>query len=249
MRRKRFQLGCVRKTKHGRIWVWIGKYYENGRGRSKVLGHCAQMTEGGARARLQELLNPINETAGFGQTLPTDFKEYVTNVFLPQRRKKWKDSSDKTTTERFKAHLIPAFDGRQLRELTRDRLQRFLDSKTKDGLSKSVVSHLRWDLNAVFKMAANDGLIQGNPAGSLVTPKEAKTFEKRSMTKEEIHLALSVLGSTGKDRLLTRWFWSDFALVRFSLSVGGGLGRTWSMSWNGYIAACPVIPSQNEGNG
>jgi integrase len=46
------------------------------------------------------------------------------------------------------------------------------------------VSHLRWDLNAVFKMAANDGLIQGNPGGSLVTPKEAKTFEKRSMTKE-----------------------------------------------------------------
>jgi integrase len=149
------------------------------------------MTEGGARARLQELLNPINETAGFGQTLPTDFKEYVTNVFLPQRRKKWKDSSDKTTTERFKAHLIPAFDGRQLRELTR--LQRFLDSKTKDGLSKSVVSHLRWDLNAVFKMAANDGLIQGNPAGSLVTPKEARTLEKRNMTREEIHLALSVL--------------------------------------------------------
>jgi hypothetical protein len=47
-------------------------------------------TEGAARARLQEFLNPINETAGFRQTLPTDFKEYVTNVLLPQRRKKWK---------------------------------------------------------------------------------------------------------------------------------------------------------------
>jgi hypothetical protein len=34
-------------------------------------------------ARLQEVLNPINETAGFLRTLPTDFKEYVTNVFLP----------------------------------------------------------------------------------------------------------------------------------------------------------------------
>jgi integrase len=150
------------------------------------------MTEGAAWARLQEFLNPINETAGFRQTLPTDFKEYVMNVFLPQRRKKWKDSTDKTTTERIQAYLVPAFDGRQLRDLTRDQLQRFLDGKSK-GLSKSVVSHLRWDLNAVFKMAANDGLIQGNPAGSLVTPKEAKTFEKRTMTKEEIHLALSVL--------------------------------------------------------
>lgn len=193
VRRKRFQRGCLRKTKHGRIWVWIGKYYEDGKGRSKVLGHCAQMTEGAAWARLQELLNPINETAGFRQTLPTDFREYVVNVFLPQRRKKWKDSTDKTTTERLQAYLVPAFGGRQLRDLTREQLQRFLDGRAKGGLSKSVVSHLRWDLNAIFKMAGNDGLIQGNPAGSLVTPKEAKTFERRTMSKEEIHLALSVL--------------------------------------------------------
>ena len=194
VRRKRFQRGFLRKIKHGRLWVWIGKYYEDRRGRSKVLGHCAHMAEGAAWARLQEFLNPINETAGFRQTLPMDFKQYVMNVFLPQRRrKKWKDSTDRTTAERIQAYLVPAFDGRQLRDLTRDQLQRFLDIKTNDGLSKSVVSHLRWDLNAVFKMAANDGLIQGNPAGSLVTPKEAKTFEKRTMTKEEIHLALSVL--------------------------------------------------------
>jgi integrase len=177
------------------------------------------MTEGAARARLQEFLNPINETAGFRQTLPTDFKEYVTSVFLPQRRKKWKDSTDKTTTERFQAHLLPAFEGRHLRDLTRDRLQRFLDIKTKDGLSKSVVSHLRWDLSAVFEMAANDGLIQGNPAGSLVTPKEAKTFEKRSMTKEEIHLALSVLDL--RERVV----------FLFAVLVGMRPGEIFALRW------------------
>jgi integrase len=219
VRRKRFQRGCLRKTKHGRLWVWIGKYYEDGRGRSKVLGHCAQMTEGAAWARLQEYLNPINETAGFRQALPTDFREYVTNVFLPQRRKKWKDSTDQTTTERFQAHLLPAFDGRQLRDLTRERLQRFLDGKTTGGLSKSVVSHLRWDLNAVFKMAADDGLIQGNPAGSLVTPKEAKTFEKRSMTKEEIHLALSVLDL--RERIV----------FLFAVLVGMRPGEIFALRW------------------
>ncbi len=249
MRRKRFQRGCVRKTKHGRIWVWIGKYYEDGRGRSKVLGHCAQMTEGGAWARLQELLNPINETAGFGQTLPTDFREYVTNVFLPQRRKKWKDSTDKTTTERFKAHLLPAFDGRQLRDLTRDRLQRFLDQQDQGGLSKSVVSHLRWDLNAIFKMAADDGLIQGNPAGSLVTPKEAKTFEKRTYDQGGNPSGVVCIGSTGTDRLSCSPFWSECALARFSHSDGDELGRTWSTSWNGYTAAAESIPRQSEGNG
>jgi integrase len=153
------------------------------------------MTEGAALAKLQEILRPINEGAGFRQYLPTNFKSYVLTVYLPQRRKKWKDSTDKTTTERFNAYLFPAFGNCELRELTRDRLQQFLDDKAKSnpGLSKSVISHLRWDLNAIFKMAADDALIQGNPAGSLVTPKEARTIEKRVMTKEDFQLALSVL--------------------------------------------------------
>ena len=70
----------------------------------------------------------------------------------------------------FEAHLFPPFENSELRERTRDRLQLFLDGKAKK-LSKSVISHLRWDLNAVFKMAADDALIHGNPAGSLVTPR------------------------------------------------------------------------------
>ncbi len=192
MRRKRFQRGCVRKVKHGRRWVWIGKYRENGEGRTKVLGHCADLTEGGAWAKLQEHLQPLNERAGHRQALPTNFRAYVTNVYLPQRRKKWKDSTDQTTTERIQTHLLKAFEGFELTDLSRDRLQKFLDQKA-GALSRSVVSHLRWDLNAIFKMAAEDAIIEGNPAGSLVTPKEAKTRAKRSMTKEEVRLALSVL--------------------------------------------------------
>ena len=63
----------------------------------------------------------------------------------------------------------------------------------KAGLSKSVVDHLRWDLNAVFKMASEDNLVQGNPAGSLVTPKEAAKPVKRRMSKQAVQMALSVL--------------------------------------------------------
>ena len=193
VRRKRFQRGCVRKVKHGRRWVWIGKYYENGTGRTKVLGHCADLTEGGAWAKLQEYVGPLNETAGLRHALPTNFRAYVANVFLPQRRKKWKDSTDQTTTERFETHLIPAFEEFELGDLTRNRLQEFLDAKARSGLSRSVVSHLRWDLNAIFKMAGEDTIVQGNPAGSLVTPKGAKTLAKRTMSKEDVRLALSAL--------------------------------------------------------
>lgn len=191
MRRKRFQRGCVRKVKHGRRWVWIGKYYENGEGRTRVLGHCSETTEGAAWARLQECLRPLNENAGRRQGLPTNFKVYVQNVYLRQRRKKWKDSTDKTTTERFDAHLFPAFESYDLSDLNRDRLQEFLDGKARSGLSNSVVGHLRWDLSAIFKMAGDDALVEGNPAGSLVIPKTAKCTPKRTMTKAEIQLALT----------------------------------------------------------
>jgi hypothetical protein len=160
VRRKRFQIGCLRKMKRGRQWIWIGKYYENGEGRTRVLGNCVKMTEGGARAKLQEILHPINQGAGFRPGLPTNFRDYVLKVFLPQRRKKWKASTDITTTERFKIYLLTSLGDYQMTELTRDRLQLFLDEKVSSGLSTSVVDHLRWDLNAIFKMASDDAILQ-----------------------------------------------------------------------------------------
>ena len=110
------------------------------------------MTESAAWARLQEYLRPINEGNGIRQDLPKNFKSYIQNVFLPQRRKKWKDSTDRTTTERFVIYLLPAFGDCELPDLTRNQLQQFLDDMARSGLSKSVVDHLRWDLRAVFKM-------------------------------------------------------------------------------------------------
>jgi len=236
VRRKRFQRGCVRKVKHGRRWVWIGKYREEGIGRTKVLGHCADLTEGGAWAKLQEELRPLNERAGQRQSLPTNFRSYVSNVYLPQRRKKWRDSTDQTTTERIQTHLLAAFETFELVDLTRDRLQTFLDQKAR-SLSRSVVSHLRWDLNAIFKMAADDAIIQGNPAGSLVTPKEAKTRTKRTMTKEQVWLALSVLdlreriifllavlvGMRPGEILALRWARVDLEMIEIAQRVYRGL--------------------------
>ncbi len=220
MRRKRFQRGCVRKVKHGKRWVWIGKFYENGIGRTRVLGHCAEMTEGAALAKLQEYLRPVNETAGMRQGAPSNFEAYVKIVYLPQRRKKWKDSTDATTTQRIELHLIPAFERCELKDLTRDRLQTFLDKKAQAGLSRSVVSHLRWDLNAIFKMASEDALVQGNPAGSLVVPRSAKTAEKHTLTKEEVLTALSVLDV--RERII------------FLLAVLAGLrpGEIFALRWS-----------------
>jgi integrase len=222
MRRKRFQQGCVREVKHGSRRVWIGKYYENGESRPRVLGTVATgMTRGQACAELQrKYLNPINEGVSVRQILPSNFKEYVERVFIPQRRENWKeDSTQKTTLERFSNYLYPAFESFELGNLTRDKLQQFLGERARSGFSRSVVDHLRWDLNAIFKMAAEDTLIKGNPAGSLVTPKNAKKASTRIMTKQEYNLGLSVLDI--RERLI----------YRFAGLVGMRPGEIFALRW------------------
>ena len=96
---------------------------------------------------------------------------------------------------------MPAFGSQVLRSITRDQLQAFLDRKAAT-LSRSVVDHLRWDLNAIFKTALSDGLVDCNPAAALFTPPCKPEGDKRVMTPDEIRLALSVLDL--RERLMFR---------------------------------------------
>jgi hypothetical protein len=136
---------------------------------------------------------PFERIGGVASYAADELQSVHRKRLSPATAEKRKDSTDQTTTERFETHLFAAFENCELGDLTRDRLQDFLAAKARSGLSRSVVSHLRWDLNAVFKMAAEDTLVQGNPAGSLVTPKCAQDLPKRTMSKEQVQQALSPL--------------------------------------------------------
>jgi integrase len=65
-----------------------------------------------------------------------------------------------------------------------------------------VVGHLRWHLNAIFKMAQSDGLVEFNPAAMLFTPACKPSPEKRVMSGEEVMLALTLLDL--RERLIFR---------------------------------------------
>lgn len=201
MRRKRYQKGSVRPRKHGKNKVWVAQWWEEGQKRSKVLGRCAEMGKSEAEAEMAVILKPMNEEAGQTQKPVFTFGVYLEQVFLPMCRRKWKESTRMTTEPRMTFHLNPVFGAQVLRTITRGQMQSFLDQKA-EKLSRSVVDHLRWDLNNIFKTALSDGLVDSNPAAALFTPPCKPEGEKRVMSPEEIRLALSVLDT--RERLIFR---------------------------------------------
>lgn len=98
-----------------------------------------------------------------------------------------------TSEQIISTHLIPAFGHHQLRSITREQMQDFLDEKAQT-LSRSVVGHARWFLNAIFKLAQGDGVVDRNPASELRIPRQCKPGRQlRPLTGEESDLYLSVL--------------------------------------------------------
>jgi integrase len=91
-------------------------------------------------------------------------------------------------------YLVPALGDRLITTITRQQMQDLLEAKA-PVLSKSVVSHLRWYLNAIFKLAWSDGVVEHNPAAELRVPKCCKVGrEMRPLTEEEVEQYLGVLG-------------------------------------------------------
>ena len=168
--RKRFQNGRVVKSSDGRYW--IGKWLEDGRDRSKVLGKVAKMTKTKAREEMAKVVKPINERAANAIAPYVTVEDFVDKVYLPFYRRSWKRSTAMTNKDRIKHHIVSEFGSRELRTLTRDELQKFLEARA--SLSFSTTDHLRWDLKQMFDLAQADGIVAKHPALILFTPRECK---------------------------------------------------------------------------
>jgi len=192
MRRKRFQRGSLQARKHGRYRVWVACYWEEGGRRSKVLGRCSQMGRGEAEAALSAILQPINSGVAKGPRTLYTFNQFIEKVYLPFCRRTWKESTAGTSEQIVKTHLIPEFGKVLLPAIQRGELQDLLDRKAQE-LSSSPVRHLRWFLNAIFKLALSDGLVLNNPAAELRIPRTCQPGRAmRPLTEEEVMEYLEV---------------------------------------------------------
>src|SRR5262252_2024808 len=186
--RKRYQQGSVTRSSDGRYW--IGKYREDGRHKTKLLGKLREITKSEAQEKFAVFLKTVIDHAPEISPNVT-LKSFVEDVYFPFYERKWKTSTAMTNKDRIKREIVTALGQRELRTFTRDDLQAFLDSKS--SMSFSTVDHLRWDFRQIFEMAIAEGIVNRNPADLLFTPRECSKPEHRTMTVEEVKRAFDVL--------------------------------------------------------
>ncbi len=219
MRRKRYQKGSLKK----RCGKWIGQWWEEGVRRNWALGAVSSMTKSQARVSLDKILVSVNTQP---EQMPEQvtFGAFVSKVYYPVFKRKWKRSTAANNVSRVDTHLVKPFSERKLASLKREELQALLDQKASEGLSFSMVDHLRWDLKQIFDLAVSEAAVKRNPAAVLFTPRESQRRERRFMDIEQVRMCLSVLET--RERLI----------VKLALLAGMRPGEIFGLKW-GRLAA------------
>jgi integrase len=218
-RRRRFQHGSLQKRKSAGNLNWIAFWRQDGRRRGQILGPCSTMSRLEARIEMAKLLQPINAHAGQPISSSGNVADWIRDVFLPLARRKWKLSTASTSGDRIRKHIIDELGSFQMSAVTRDVLQQFLEQKAAAGLSFSLVDHLRWDLSAIFRLAAQDGLLTANPAEMLFTPRAVSAPSRRILNPAQVQQILHVLNV------------HDQLLVRLALFSGMRPGEILALQW------------------
>jgi integrase len=214
MRRRRYQSGSLKK----RCGKWVGQWWEGERRRNRVLGPVSSMTKSDAKTALNKILADLQVSQGEVDS-NMSLQQFVEQAYFPFYTRKWKRSTAACNINRVNTHVVNAFGERLLKTFRRDDLQGFLDGKSADGLSFSIVDHLRWDLRQIFGMAVAEGVLGKNPAALLFTPGESKRGARLVMTIEEVKQCFAVLDS--RERLI----------VQMATLAGMRPGEIFGLTW------------------
>ena len=213
--RKRYSTGGIKKQR-GR---WVGMWWVDGSRKSRVLGFVNKMSKTQAREAVNHIV--AEENAKRQSNKKWRFGEFVELVYFPFYSRKWKDSTRENNVNRISVHLVAALRDRELSCFRRDELQDLLDLKAKgDGLSFSVVDHLRWDIKQIFDMAVAEGHVERNPALLLFTPREARKPVHRAMTIKEVQLCFGALDL--RERLI----------AKLAILAGMRPGEIFALTWD-----------------
>lgn len=126
-------------------------------------------------------------------------------------------SSRQTYSTVFNNHLMPAFEDRQMRAISANDLQAFMNSRA--GLCRSTLGTIHSSLCNIFRLAYSHGIIDRDPSVALKKP-AAEQASRRALTEAESKAALQV-GRTHPDGLLI------LMLYYTGLRLGEAVGLQW----------------------
>jgi integrase len=129
------------------------------------------------------------------------------------------------------AHLNPAFGDTQLRLITKDAVQCFLNAKARSGLSWKTVKHVRTAFGTIIEAAVKDDFMADNPVRRTRLPRRSPVEEKTPIELETVKELIeklsepscsiaALLARTGLrigELLALRW--QDIDLLKGLLSV------------------------------
>lgn len=191
------------KNRRGEL-VWRVQWREHGSGRTRILGTCREMGRAEAKAALQAIVGPLEGYRAADRS-GVSVAEFVRDDYLPDCSVDWKRSTESTTTALIERYIVARIGDQILATVTRKQLQGLLADLAADGLSASVVTHVRFQLQAIFRMAAADGRIAINPAPArgLKTPRSAKARVAPEIGDKD-RVSRAIMSLDTRDRLFVQ---------------------------------------------
>ena len=196
--------------------------------------------KGEAHAIMAQILQPLNGDAGLQQhrsLRSSNMSEMYSYRLIVRSGRNPQIAASEPDIVRY---LIPAF-GDAVDVQDHPAANAEVPRTVGKRLSASVVGHLRWHLNAIFRMAVSDGVISFNPANALFIPECKASPEKRIMSKDEVLTAFSVLDL--RERLILRMaFLRECVRVKSSRCGLARLQKLRSLSMNGLTKTSSTRP-------
>jgi len=183
------------------------------RARKTVYGRTAAE----CRKKLIEVLHgqqngqaPMDERTTLSTFLPR-WLEAIAPSLRPHTRRFYGDQA--------RLHLIPALGPVALSKITPEQVQRFVNTKSADGLSPRMVRHLRSTLRAALNQAVEWQLIPRNPAAARIRLPQLDDREVNALTADEVKAMLSV-SDREANRLHALWVTAVYLGLRQSEVLG-----------------------------
>ncbi len=205
--------GTILLRKDGR---WEGRYSLNYK-RKSVYGK----TQEEVRKKLNKILNDIDNGV-YIEDCRITVGEWLNAWLYEYKKNTVKQKTFEGYEVLVRVHLMPAFSKTQLKKLSVDNVQKFINQKIGEGLSPRTIRYIITIFHGALKQAISNGLITRNVTEAVVLP-ERKQKERRFLTADEQNRLIKCLNDEKYGFILL-----------FALSTGLRRGELLALRWSNY---------------